>query len=483
MTRVETLIRGAQLYDGLGGAPVEGDIAIDGGRIAGLGDLAGWRAAEEIVAEGLAIAPGFIDVHTHDDRAVLAGDMACKVSQGVTSVVVGNCGISLSPLRAIGSVPPPLDLLGEPRDYAYPRFIDYVEALYRRGSAVNVAALIGHSTLRIGAMDDVERPASRGEIRAMQADLVRSLGAGAIGFSTGLNYAPSRAAPTAEVMALTAMLQAAGGIHTTHMRDEGDRVGEAMDEAFAIGRSAGVPVVISHHKVTGPRNFGRSAETLPKFAAALEQQPLALDAYPYAAGSTVLKPDYAFGTVRVLITWSKAQPKLAGRYLDDIAAEWGVEQRVAAERLQPAGAVYFAMDEADVRRILAYPETMIGSDGLPHDQLPHPRRWGAFPRVLSYYSRKEKLFPLAEALRRMTSLPADRFGFQDRGRLAEGLAADLVVFDPETVEDRATFEQPTLPAAGILRTLVNGRSVWQEGQTTDERPGRLLRRTAETGRA
>jgi N-acyl-D-amino-acid deacylase len=237
-------------------------------------------------------------------------------------------------------------------------------------------------------------------------------------------------------------------------------------------------VVISHFKLSGPQNFGRSTETLAKFAAAKERQPLALDAYPYPAGSTVLKRDYAYGRFPVLIAWSKAQPKMAGRYLDDIAREWGVTPNQAAERLQPAGAVYFSMDEGDVRRILAYPETMIGSDGLPHDTHPHPRLWGAFPRVLGHYARKEKLFSLAEALRKMTSLPASRFGLKDRGQLAEGLAADLVVFDPETVEDRATFEQPTLLSAGIERTFVNGKAVWQDGQHTGERPGRLLKRTA-----
>jgi N-acyl-D-amino-acid deacylase len=206
MARADVIIRDAALYDGKGGAPVTGDLAIEGGRIAALGTLSGWSGAEEIRAEGLAVAPGFIDVHTHDDRAVLASDMACKLSQGVTSVVVGNCGISLSPLAAIGQVPPPLDLLGEPRDYAFPRFIDYVEALGRRGTAINVAALIGHSTLRVGAMENLERPATRPEIHAMQEQLVRSLGAGAIGFSTGLDYAPAKSAPTEEVMALAGVL-------------------------------------------------------------------------------------------------------------------------------------------------------------------------------------------------------------------------------------------------------------------------------------
>jgi N-acyl-D-amino-acid deacylase len=280
-------------------------------------------------------------------------------------------------------------------------------------------------------------------------------------------------------MALAGVLKQAGGIHTTHMRNEGDLVLQAMDEAFAIGRSADVPVVISHFKVAGPQNFGRSIETLAKFAEARERQPLALDAYPYPASSTVLKSDYALEAVRVLVTWSKAEPKMTGRYLADIAAEWGVDLRRAAERLQPAGAVYFSMDEGDVRRILAYAETMIGSDGLPHDTHPHPRLWGAFPRVLGHYARKEKLFPLEEALRKMTALPASRFGLKDRGVLQEGAVADLVLFDPATVEDRATFEQPTLPAAGIARTFVNGRTVWQDGEATGERPGVLLRRSTE----
>ena len=479
MPRADILIRAAQLYDGQGGAPVPGDLAVESGRIAAVGDLAGWTAAEEIRADGLALAPGFIDVHTHDDRAVLDGDMAPKISQGVTSVVVGNCGVSLAPLVLTGAPPPPLDLLGGQADYRFARFADYVAAFEAAGSATNVAALVGHSTLRIATMDRLDRPAAAAEISAMKTRLSEGLEAGAIGLSTGLDYAPAKAAPTEEIQALASLLAPAGALHTTHMRNEHDEIIGAMDEAFAIGRSAAVPVVISHFKVSGRENHGRSPETLAHYARQAGRQPLGLDAYPYAASSTVLRPEYLVGAERVLVTWSKSHPDQAGREIDAIAADWGLSREATAQRLQPAGAVYFSMDEADVRRILAFEQTMIGSDGLPHDSHPHPRLWGAFPRVLGHYAREQKLFTLEEAVRRMTGLPAQRFGFIDRGRLAEGAHADLVLFDPATVKDRATFADPKQPAAGIATVFVNGRAVWREGQPTGARPGRVLKRGAD----
>ncbi len=471
----DLLICGATLYDGRGGPPRLADVAVDGDYVAAVGDLGGAESRREIKAEGLALAPGFIDVHTHDDRAVLDGDMAPKISQGVTSVVVGNCGISLAPLTLLGAPPPPLDLLGGQADYRFASFADYLSALDRAGGATNTAAMVGHSTLRVGAMERTDRAASAAEIAAMRGRLQDCLAAGAIGFSTGLFYAPSAAAPTEEIMALAEVLKPLGGIHTTHMRDESDHVTEALDEAFAIGRHAEVPVVISHFKVSGRDNWGRSAETLAKWRRAAAGQPLALDAYPYAASSTVLRIEYAAEAPQVLITWSKAHPEQSGRDLDEIAREWGLDRRAAAERLQPAGAVYFSMDEGDVRRILAFPETMIGSDGLPHDQHPHPRLWGAFPRVLGHYARDVGLFPLEEAIRRMTSLSAERFGLVDRGHIAEGAFADLVLFDPATVIDSATFADPKRPAAGIKEVFVNGESVWAEGRPTGARPGRVLR--------
>jgi N-acyl-D-amino-acid deacylase len=208
----------------------------------------------------------------------------------------------------------------------------------------------------------------------------------------------------------------------------------------------------------------------------MERQEVGLDAYPYIASSTVLSAAQAERSLKVLVTWSRSAPEQAGRELSAIAADWGVSQKEAADRLQPAGAVYWTMDEADVQRVLRFAHTMIGSDGLPHDAHPHPRLWGAFPRVLGHYSRELGLFGLEEAVRRMTGLSAARFGLTGRGVLAAGAYADITVFDPDTVADRATFEAPTTPAAGIEHVFVNGRPVWTEGKPTGEHPGRALRR-------
>jgi N-acyl-D-amino-acid deacylase len=310
----------------------------------------------------------------------------------------------------------------------------------------------------------------------MAERLQEALDAGAIGLSTGLFYAPAFHAPPAEIETLARLLRPAGALYTTHMRDEAEHVLDSLDESFRVGEAAQVPVVISHHKVTGVANFGRTAETLPKIAAAMRQQPVGLDAYPYIASSTVLRTQRIEEALRVMITWSKPHPEQAGRDLADIARDWGLDVIAAAERLQPAGAIYWMMDEADVRRVLAFEATMIGSDGLPHDIHPHPRLWGTFPRVLGHYCREVGLFGLEQAVRKMTGLAAARFGLSGRGIVRAGAYADLCVFDPDTVIDRATFAEPTRPAAGIAHVLVNGRPVWSEGKSTGERPGRALRR-------
>jgi len=470
------ILRGGTVIDGTGGPRRRADVAVTGDRIAAVGKVGKSKGAREIDASGLVIAPGFIDVHTHDDRALLASDMAAKASQGVTTVITGNCGISLAPLSLKNPPPPPLDLLGDIADYAYPRFVDYFDALDRSPPVINAAALVGHSTLRAGTMTELDRPARADEIARMQQRLVEALGAGAIGLSTGLYYAPAAHAPSEEVEALAKLLRPAGAVYTTHMRDEAEHVLDSLDESFHVGETAQVPVVISHHKTTGMRNFGRTAETLPKIAAAIQKQEIGLDAYPYVASSTVLRTERLEDATRVLITWSKAMPEQAGRDLADIAKEWGVGLREAAQRLQPGGAIYWMMDEADVRRVLAFEQTMIGSDGLPHDAHPHPRLWGTFPRVLGHYCREVGLFGLETAVRKMTGLPASRFGLSGRGVLAEGAYADLTVFDPETVIDRATFAEPTLPAAGIAHVFVNGRPAWTAGKVSGERAGRALRR-------
>jgi N-acyl-D-amino-acid deacylase len=471
------ILRGAEVIDGSGGRRFRADVAIRGDRIAAVGEVDKAAGAVEVDASGRIVAPGFIDVHTHDDRALFATpEMTAKASQGVTTVVTGNCGVSLAPLVAEREPPPPLDLIGAAADYRHARFADYLAALDRDPAAVNAACLVGHSTLRVGAMAALDRPADGSELSHMSERLREALDAGAIGLSSGLAYAPAAAAPPAEIEALARILGPAGAVYTTHMRNEGSAVLDSLDESFAVGRTARIPVVISHHKTVGVENFGRTAETLPRIAEALAAQEVGLDAYPYIASSTVLTAAQAARATKVLVTWSRSAPDMAGRQLSAIAAEWGVGEAEAVGRLQPAGAIYWMMDEADVQRVLRFEHTMIGSDGLPHDAHPHPRLWGTFPRVLGHYSRGLGLFRLEEAVRRMTGLPARRFGLAGRGRVAVGAYADIAVFDPATVIDRATFEAPTRPAAGIEHVFVNGRRVWSGGAPTGERPGRALRR-------
>jgi N-acyl-D-amino-acid deacylase len=272
-------------------------------------------------------------------------------------------------------------------------------------------------------------------------------------------------------------LRAAGGIYVTHMRDEANEVLRSIEESLKIGKAVDAPVVISHHKCSMPENFGRSVETLRAIEAASAGQTVDFDVYPYAAGSTVLMPARVRADVPVQITWSIPYPAFAGRMLADIAMEWQLDLKTAAERLLPAGGIFFQMDEPDVQRIMAHRLAMIGSDGLPHDSYPHPRLWGTFPRVLGHYARDLGLFSLEEAVRKMTGHTAAVFGMVDRGVIREGGFADLVLFDPATVRDASTYAAPTQPAEGILETWVNGQSsyVFGDGATT-ARAGRLVTR-------
>ncbi|RKP49179.1 N-acyl-D-amino-acid deacylase family protein [Trinickia fusca] len=475
----DTLIYGACLYDGTGGPPVERDVALRNGRIAAIGNLSNWLAEDVIDGTGRALAPGFVDVHTHDDTHVIqAPQMLPKISQGVTTVIVGNCGISAAPVTLRSDPPDPMLLLGERGAFRYPTFASYVDAVNAARPAVNVAALVGHTALRNNQMDRLDRAASADEIAAMRAQLEEALVHGALGLSSGLAYRSAFSAPTEEVMALAEPLALAGALYTTHMRSEFDAILEAFDEACRIGRHARVPVVISHLKCAGPRNWGRSTEVLASLDRARTLQPIGCDCYPYDRSSTTLDLKQVTGDVEITITWSTPHPEVAGQHLSTIAAQWGVTQQEAAERLRPAGAVYHNMSEDDVRRILAHPATMIGSDGLPNDPRPHPRLWGAFARVLGHYARDEQLFPLEEAVRKMTSLAARRFGLVGRGEIRIGYHADLVLFDPARVRDAATFEAPQQAADGIEAVWVNGVLSYCDGASTGARAGRFLAREA-----
>jgi N-acyl-D-amino-acid deacylase len=474
----DIVIRNGLVVDGTGADRVRADVAIKDDRIVAVGALNRVSAGREIDASRRIVAPGFIDVHTHDDRALLANpSMDMKVSQGVTSVVVGNCGISLAPLIA-EAPPPPLDLIGAEGAYRYDTFDAFLREVEAAPATVNAAFLVGHSTLRVATMDSLDRAATAREITAMRGKLEEGLSAGAIGLSTGLFYKPAAMAPTEEVIAIAQALKAHGARYVTHMRDESDHVIRSLDETFRIGRESRSPVVVSHHKVQGKHNVGRSRETLAHFDKHIgghDHHGIAFDVYPYMASSTVLKADSIKVSKKVLVTWSKTRPELAGRELSDIAEELGCDIYEAAERLQPAGAVYFAMDEEDVQRILSHPNAMFGSDGLPHDEHPHPRLWGTFPRILGHYCRELKLFSLEEAVRRMTGYSAETFGLVDRGVIRPGAFADITIFDEDKILDGATFDAPKTPAIGIDMVLVNGRPVWQSGAETGARPGRALR--------
>jgi len=471
-----TLLKNGLVIDGTGKAGYPADVLIDGTTVAQIGAIDPACADHILDCAGLVVAPGFIDVHTHDDAIVLdAPAMLPKISQGVTTVIVGNCGISLAPLVTEKPIEP-LGLLGT-RRFRFERLAAYADAVKATQPAINVAALIGHTSLRAATMAQLDRPATADERASMVQHLRRAMDDGALGLSSGVFYENAYAADERELTEVAAAVAQGGGIYVAHIRTELDGILDAMEEAARTARHSGLPLILSHHKCAGPANWGRTRETLALMDRLATRQPIGLDVYPYTAGSTVLREDLVDGVIDIIITGSEPHPEMAGKLLSDIAALWGVSQQEACRRLLPGGACYFQMTEEDVQRVLAHPRTMIGSDGLPHDVRPHPRLWGTFPRVLGHYCREIGLLPLESAVFKMTGLPAAQFGLDKRGTIAPDRPADITVFDPQRVRDCATFAEPDRISEGIRYVFVNGGLSYAEGAPAAlSRHGRFLRR-------
>ncbi len=497
----DLLIRNGRIIDGTGNSWFYGDVAVKDGKVVAVGKLSDLQASRTLDATGLFVCPGFIDVHTHiegNDRRVPTADNF--IYDGVTTVVTGNCG-------------------GSERDIAgYFRQLDSVKI------SINVSTLIGHNTVRRSVMGDGRRDPTPDEQKEMEALVELAMRDGAVGLSTGLIYVPGTYSKTSEVIGLARVAARLGGVYASHIRDEGDHVTDAIDEAINIGREAMLPVQISHFKVTYKPNWGRSSETLLQVEKARsEGYDVTIDQYPYIASSTTLNtrlPSWAFGGGRDSVLYRLKDPAIRGRIKAEmlnelksqgsknwsyaLVARYGADStmngktisevnklmgrkpkaRHEAETIMDmvekgsAQMVFFSMNEKDLVQFLKYPFNMVASDaGVIRygSGVPHPRGYGTNARVLGRYVREQKVIGLEEAVRRMTSLPAQKFNLRGRGLIREGMAADILVFDDKTVGDRATFEQPHQYSAGFQYVIVNGQVVVDQGRHTGVRSGMVLR--------
>ncbi len=480
----DTVIRNATIIDGTGAQRFTGDVTIEDGHISEVGSSSS-AAAVEVDATGLVLAPGFVDVHTHDDGALLQHpDMAFKISQGCTSVVVGNCGFS-----AIPAVPGEntLDLSGVQANWS--DLEGYRQNVESSGPALNAMMLVGHNTIRSLEMGNERRAPNDQELERMQQHVELAMEQGACGFSTGLVYRPGRWSDTDEILELAKIVAPFDGIYATHMRNENDHLLEAVDEALEIGTKAGVAVQISHHKAAGKRNWGKVEESLAKVDAAVAAgAEVTLDVYPYTAGSGPMvqyfdidnpNPELAQA---IQLASCPAFRHYEGRMLVDIAAELGITAPEAVRHVltAPDGkktiCIQHVMDEGDIVSNLRHDRVMIGSDGIPDlTGRPHPRLFGTFPRVLGRYVREQGVVDLESAVRRMTSLSCDVHGLSGRGRVTEGSWADLVLFDPDVVIDVASYEDPKRESVGIRNVWVNGHLAFDNGVHTQVGSGNVLR--------
>lgn len=478
------VFRAVNVLDGTGAPAFQADVSVVGDRIERVGTVPPGNV--EIDGTGRYLAPGFVDVHSHDDAAVLQWpDMEFKLAQGCTSVVVGNCGFGLSPLTGAAEPPGNAGLFGEQRQ-RFASLREYLAAVAAARPSVNVATLLGHNNLLVSVLGEGERSPNADERAALKSLAARSLDEGAVGLSTGLIYRPGRSATTEEIAELAALCGERGLLYTTHLRSESEHLLEAVDEAIAIGKLAKCRVQISHHKAAGKRNWGKTTLTHARLAEAeAAGVDVAFDVYPYTAGSGPLveyfdarSPDMALLEVTRLATCPPF-PELEGRMLVDIAVHDGTTVPVLVAKIlaAPGGertlCITFTMGDEDLERNLQHPRSLIGSDGLADlNGKPHPRLFGTFPRVLSRYVRQEHLLDLPSAVRKMTSAACARFGLAERGRVAEGMLADLVLFDAASVTDVASYDDPKRTPRGIECVVVNGAMAYRSGLIS--RAGRAL---------
>lgn len=495
------IIRNGKLIDGTGNQWQIKDIAIVNNKIAAIGTLTNWKAKKEIDAKGLIVAPGFIDVHAHIEGGEVKNPLATNfIYDGVTSVVTGNCGGSADDMK---------------------NYFDFIDSL---GVSINVAALMGHNNIRKQVMGTANRHATAQELKQMEAIADKAMKAGAVGMSTGLIYIPGTYAPTEEVVALAKVVAQNGGVYASHIRNEEDKVAEAVNEAIEIGRQAKLPVQISHFKVNGQNNWGRSDETLNLIVNARKEGiEVTIDQYPYTASSTnlgILLPDWVLAdgqdsilarlknasirekvkahSLNIIKTRGlnhfdyayvanfKADTSYNGKNIREINLIRGKKDNALEEaetivqmiELGGAQMVYHGMQDKDVKNIMAYPFNMAASDAgiaVMGVSRPHPRAYGTNSRVLGKYVREEKVMSLEEAIRRMTSLPANKFNFKERGIIKEGFFADVVVFDEKEVTDMATFENPHQFSKGFKYVFVNGAMTVDNGTHNGSRKGMAIR--------
>ncbi|NPV79978.1 MAG: D-aminoacylase [Firmicutes bacterium] len=540
---MDCIIKGGIIVDGTGRPPYRADIVIEDGFIVNIGQLRpedmSPGAKHVIEVDSLCVAPGFIDIHTHSDLARIREPLAAeKITQGVTTEIVGNCGFSVIWSRHFDGLPVnnqrlvreiSAPILGDCGfDWETWSITDYFRILEEQGISLNIGTLVGHNCLRAAAMGMTNRDPSPLELQAMKDALNEMLDQGALGLSTGLLYSPGSYAPFSELVELAREVGKQGRVYATHIRSESDKVIESVQEAIDVAREAGAYLHISHHKASGRKNWGKSKTTLAMMNDARESGlRVTCDAYPYVAGNTALVSflpqwaaeggfealrkrlqdpadrerikenirnglpgwDNVFGAVGLenLVINFVESPRskwMEGRDLASLAAECGKPaldylMDIIVEEGSATTVIVYQACEDDLSAIIASPYTAIGSDSLYTSGKPHPRVYGTFPRVISQFVREKKILSLEEAVRRMTSLPASIMGLDGIGEVAVGKRADLVIFDPDEIRDTAGYAEPRQFAKGISHVLVSGVLTYSHGEHTGARAGRILRRRRE----